>query len=116
MQENIKLSEKETKEINKMMKDREPTSGEALVKLDELEKTEKVQLTEEEKAEYEAALAHSKQIAQQLKRRLKLMSKSQLIQIIITYASDLQEMQGVSRQLFEENQALKGVSNENPND
>ncbi len=68
-----------------------------------------------EKEEYEKELAKAKEIARELKRNLKMRSKSQLIEIIIAYASDLTEMQAVARQLLEENKELKGESNEKTN-
>jgi hypothetical protein len=63
--------------------------------------------TEEEKKQ---ALKDVKEQAQYLKKRLKMMSKSQLITLVINYASDLQEMQQVAQMLFEENKELKGES------
>ena len=64
------------------------------------------------KKEYEAELKKTQEICKQLKKNLKLRTKSQLIEIIIAYSSDLQEMQNAARQLFEENKALKESLNE----
>ncbi len=68
--------------------------------------TEKVNLTESE--DYKKALEHSKKVYRGLKKVLKLRSKGQLIDIVINYASDLQELQGICQQLLEENKELKG--------
>lgn len=59
------------------------------------------------KAEVDQELKNVKEICKQLKKTLKVRTKSQLIEIIIAYSSDLQEMQNVAKQLFEENKALK---------
>ena len=64
------------------------------------------------KQEYEAELAKTKEICQKVKKNLKMRTKAQLIEIIIAYASDLQDLQGAAQQLFEENKTLKGESDE----
>jgi len=58
--------------------------------------------------EYKEALEQSKEIYRQLKKVLKLRSKSDLIKIVVQYASDLQECQAMLKQLYEENKKLKG--------
>lgn len=64
------------------------------------------------KDEYKQELEKVKEITKQLKKSLKVHSKSKLIEIIIAYASDLQEMQNVARQLHEELKAIKGEIDE----
>ena len=60
--------------------------------------------------DYKEALEESKEICRKLKKVLKLRSKSQLIDIVISYGSDLREMQAALKQLHEENKSLKGDS------
>lgn len=59
------------------------------------------------KAEYQAAKKQARLKFQFLKKKLKLQSKSQLIHIIVQYASDLQEQQELNKFLYEENKELK---------
>lgn len=59
--------------------------------------------------EYKKALEQSKEVCRQLKKVLKLRSKSELITIVINYASDLQECQEMLKQLYEENKSLKNM-------
>ena len=66
-----------------------------------------------DKAIQEKEIEKVKEICRVLKKTLKLRSKSQLISIIIAYASDLQEMQNAAQQLLEENKALKDGKSEN---
>ena len=74
-------------------------------------------MTEEDKQkkEFEEALESSKEIFRQLKKVLKLRSKSQLIGIVITYSDQLTEMQGMLKQLHEENKELKDQLQETKN-
>ena len=62
--------------------------------------------------EYKAALDHAKEVYKHIKKKLKAQSKSDLINLIVKYSSDLQELQNVSQQLFEENKTLKEQLNE----
>lgn len=48
-----------------------------------------------------------------LKKRLKTMSKSELITIIWKQGLDVKELQHISKILIEENKVLKGESSEN---
>jgi len=66
----------------------------------------------ESKEEYKKALAQAKEIYRVLKKSLKTKSKSQLIQLIAKYASDLQEVQELNKFLYEENLELKGELND----
>jgi len=53
-----------------------------------------------------------------MKKSLKVRSKSQLIQLIVKYASDLQETMELNKFLHEENQRLQGLEpkkSEDPN-
>ena len=59
------------------------------------------------KADYQAAKAQARKQFQFLKKKLKLQSKSQLIHIIVQYASDLKEQQDLNRFLHEENKELR---------
>jgi len=63
--------------------------------------------TEQTKEEYEAELAKVKEITRQLKKSLKQHSKSKLIEIIIAYASDLQELQQMAQLLLEDNKQME---------
>ena len=60
-------------------------------------------MKDEEKKELEKV----REICRQLKKSLKLRSKSQLIELVIAYTSDLQQLQEVSRQLHEEVKELR---------
>lgn len=60
----------------------------------------------------EEAQAEIKKSFGNLKKLLKVKSKSELIEIIWTYGIQLQEMQRVAQMLFEENKELKGTSND----
>lgn len=62
--------------------------------------------------EFKAEVAKSKEFSKRLKKTLKMRSKSQLIDVIIHYASELEELRFVSKLLLEENKELKGESNE----
>lgn len=60
----------------------------------------------------EEEVAKAREIARQIKKRLKVHSKSELIHIIIDQASRVQELQQACKQLLAENKKLKGTSNE----
>jgi len=62
----------------------------------------------ENKEDYKKALDQAKETYRVLKKSLKMKSKSQLIQLIAKYASDLQEVQELNKFLYEENLELKG--------
>ncbi len=53
-------------------------------------------------------LEHLKKIYQSFKRRFKLKSKSELIKLLFQQGSDLKEIRDLARELYEENQKLKG--------
>lgn len=78
----------------------------------QITKTKKSKKSKNEEIDMDAALQEAKEIAKALKRSLKIHSKSKLIEIIITYASDFQEMQQLAKHLHEENKKLKEQINE----
>lgn len=54
------------------------------------------------------ALDAAKEQYRRLKKILKGKPKAELIKLVVTYASDLREMQEIAKQLLEENKKLKG--------
>lgn len=64
------------------------------------------------KEDYQKALTQAKEMYRCLKKSLKTRSKSQLIQIIAKYASDLQELQELNKFLYEENKQLQESKND----
>jgi len=71
---------------------------------------------QETEAELLKAQKQNEAIYRSLKRRLKLLSKRDLINIAITYGSDLQDQQELNRFLYEENKQLKAQLQELKND
>lgn len=69
--------------------------------------SEEVKLTEKEIKD--TAMEVAKEQYRRLKKILKGKSKSELINLVVTYASDLQEVRGMAQQLLEENKKLKGA-------
>ena len=97
MTDAIQLTEEETKQINEMMADNA-----------EQESVQELPINEEAQAAIETAYKDMKKL---LKRR----SKNELVHVVWTYATQLQEMQRVAQILLEENKELKaqlGVSND----
>lgn len=62
--------------------------------------------------EKDKALDEYKKVTQQIKKRLKPMSKSQLISIITDQQFRYKELQMAAAQLLEENKALNGEASE----
>ena len=67
----------------------------------------------ETEEQYEEAIKESKEACRQLKKVLKLRSKSELINLVIAYGSDLREQQMLNRVLLEENNILKSEEPQN---
>lgn len=69
-----------------------------------------------EQKEEELNIEHQKEIAKEayraIKRKMKLLSKNQLIQVIVDQVSRSQELQQIAQQLLAENKLLKGEINE----
>ena len=93
----IELSLEETKEIEQMMESNKLNS--------------EVQ-NNEEPEDIKIAKKEMKKAFQEMKKILKLRSKGELIELVWTYGVQLQEMQRVAQQLFEENQKLKESQND----
>lgn len=69
-------------------------------------------LDTEESEEFKKAQSQAKEAYRVLKKSLKFRSKAQLIDLVIAYASDLQQQQYINQILLEENKLLKGENNE----
>ena len=112
MSESIKLSEKESDEIAKMMQANQAegaykSKGKG-ARRQKAKKPKQAPLSEEQAA----AQSQAEDAYRQVKKLLKLRTKNELIEIVWSYGAQLQEMQHVAQLLLEENKELKGESND----
>ena len=72
----------------------------------------KIVLSPEEQEEYDKQIKLAKDTFRAIKKRLKLLSKSQLIGVIVEYSDKYREMQNLNKFLYEENNKLKEANND----